>query len=304
MVVYDLKTMQKAEIKENTVVALGTFDGCHLGHASVLRNAFYKAKELGHKSVAYTLDTGKAKGQALIMTLDEKIKAIKKFGIDYIALEELENVRGLSGEEFVSEVLVASLGCVFATCGFNYRFGKDAGCDTADLIRILEKSGGSVQISDKIMLDGTPVSSTLIRGFIENGEIERMLSVSAPYSIYAQVERGKGLGAQHGFATINQQIPKGKAVPRTGVYITECEIGEDVYPAITNVGFRPTTDGENSYLNVETHIIGYAGDLYYSYLRVNFYKYLREEKKFSSLNELKLQIDRDKAEAVKYFRGH
>lgn len=304
MVVYDLKTMQVSEIKENTVVALGTFDGCHRGHASVLQNAFYKAKELGLKSVAYTLDTSSAKNQALIMTLEEKIKAIKKFGIDYIALEELENVQNLSGEEFVNTVLKDSLKTVFATCGFNYHFGRGAKCGVADLERFLKNSGGSVQISEKIVLDNTPVSSTLIRGFIENGEVERLLSVSAPYSIYAEVERGKGLGSRHGFATINQHMPAGKVIPKQGVYITECEIGEDVYPAITNVGVRPTTDGENARMNVETHIIGYTGDLYYSWLRVNFYKYLRDERKFDSIEELKRQIDKDKDKAISYFRGH
>ena len=304
MVVYDLKSLQLTEIKENTVVALGTFDGCHKGHASVLLNAFYKAKEQKLKSVAYVLDTSAVKGQALIMSLDEKIKAIRKLGIDYVALEELGNVCGLSGEEFVRDVLIGSLRAKFATCGFNYRFGKGAMFNTSDLTRFFENNGGSVQISEEVTLDGVPVSSTLLRGFIENGEVERLLSVSSPYSICAEVIKGKGLGSVNGFATINQQIPEGKVVPKKGVYITECEIGEDVYPAITNIGYRPTTDGENSYLNVETHIIGYTGNLYSSWLRVNFYKYLREEKRFNSIDELKAQIDRDKEAATTYFRGH
>ena len=256
------------------------------------------------KSAAYVLDTSGVKGQSLLMTLDEKIKAIKKMGIDYVALEQLENVQDLSGEEFVKDVLMGALKAKLATCGFNYRFGKGARCGTSDMARFFENNGGSVRISDEITLDGKPVSSTLLRGFIENGEVERLLAVCNPYSVYAEVIRGKGLGSAHGFATINQQIPKEKIVPKIGVYITECEIGEDVYPSITNVGYRPTTDGENSYLNVETHIIGYCGDLYSSWLRVNFYKYLREEKKFASIEELGNQIESDKKAAISYFRGH
>jgi len=302
MTVYELKTMQICEIKGKTAVALGTFDGCHAGHFSVLQSAFYKAKELGVKSVAYTFDTSEAKGQALIMSLEEKIKAIAKFGIDYVAVESFDTVKNLSGEEFVSSVLQGKLGAAFAVCGFNYRFGKNALCDASDLRAFFEKSGGSVHVCDQVNYNGEAVSSTLIRRKIEKGEVEDILSYSRPYSIYATVERGKGLGARHGVATINQQIPKGKVVPATGVYITECEIGEDVYPAVTNVGYRPTTDGENSFLNVETHIIGYSGDLYSSCLRVNFYKFLRSEKRFSSFDELKEQIEKDKKEAIEYFK--
>ncbi len=304
MTVYDLKTMQITEPQGSLAVALGTFDGCHIGHASVLQNTFYKAKELKIKSLAYTFDTSMLKGQKLILTLEEKIKAISKFGIDYVAVEQFDNVKNLSGEEFVNCVLRDRLCASFAACGYNYRFGKNASCDTEDLVRLFEKVGGSVQISPEITYNNEPVSSTLIRNKIKNGEAEEVLFYMRPYSIYSMVERGKGLGKSLGFATINQQIPQGKVVPKAGVYITECEIGEDVYPAITNVGYRPTTDGENSPLNVETHIIGFLGDLYGSCLRVNFYKYLRDEKKFSSVEELSCQVERDKKSALEYFGLH
>ena len=302
MVIYELKTMQKCEIKEeNTVVALGTFDGCHIGHAAVLRETFYKAKGLGIKSLAYTFDTPCVKGQECILTLDEKIRAIKRFGIDYIAVEDFDGVKGMGGEEFVSNVLMGTLNARAAVCGFNYRFGKGASCDCQSLKEFFEKSGGSVQICGQITHNGTVVSSTLIRSNIRNGKVEELLDYMAPYSVYAVVEKGKGLGKSLGIATINQKIPCGKVVPKTGVYITECEIGEDVYPCVTNVGYRPTTDGENDKLNVETHIIGYNGDLYYSCLRVNFYKYIREEKSFSTLEELIAQIEADKKVSLEYF---
>ncbi len=302
MTVYNLKTMQICKIEEKTVVALGTFDGCHMGHASVLQNAFYKAKELKIKSLVYTFDSLCDKDGEMILTLDEKIKAISKFGIDYIAIDSFKNVKELNGEEFVKEILVDKLGAVFATCGFNYRFGKNASCNAEALTAFFENLGGSVQISDKIMYKDTPISSSHIRRQIQNGNIEELLFYMRPYSIYSMVEKGKGMGSKDlGFATVNQQIPGGKVIPCVGVYITECEIGEDVFPAITNVGYRPTTDGENTFLNVETHIIGYSGILYYSYLRVNFYKYLRPEKRFSSLEELKNQIESDKKSALEYF---
>lgn len=302
MTVYDLKTMQICKIQGRTAVALGTFDGCHLGHASVLRNAFYKAKELGIKSVAYTFDVPPAKEREMIHTLDEKIKAIAKFGIDYVAVESFDSVKDFDGEEFVENVLEGELGAVFAACGYNYRFGKGASCDAEDLAKFMEKIGGSVQISPKFEINGSPVSSTLIREKIKKGEMEQVAEYKGPYSVYAPVQRGKGMGKELGFATINQQIPNGKIVPATGVYITECEIGEDVYPSVTNIGYRPTTDGENSFLNMETHIIGYEGNLYLSSVRVNFYKRLRDEKRFDDISELIAQIEMDKQEAIDYFK--
>ncbi len=301
MVIYDLNTMQRCEIKGSTAVALGTFDGCHNGHASVLLGAFYKAKELKIKSLVYTFDTSSIKCQSLIMTLEEKIKAIKKFGIDYVAIEQFEDVCNLGGEEFVNNVLQKRLGAVFASCGYNYRFGKNASYNAENLREFFENNGGSVQISPQVTFENIPLSSTLIRNQIEKGDVEGILLYSKPYSIYAEVIHGKGLGSKFGVATINQQIPKGKVVPKIGVYVTECEIGEDVYPSVTNVGYRPTTDGDNEYLNVETHIIGYSGQLYSSYLRLNFYKFIREERKFASFEELKEQIEKDKKTSLEYF---
>ena len=300
MIAYDLKTMQACDVSQSTVVALGTFDGCHLGHASVLRECFYMAKSLGVKSLVYSFDTI-PKGECAILTLEEKIKAIRKFGIDYVVIDSFDEVRALDGKEFYEHVLKGALKSIGASCGFNYHFGRGASCGTEELCSLFEKDGGSVHISPKITHQGEVVCSTLIRRKIENGEVEDILEYMMPYSIYAGVRIGKGLGKKFGIATVNQEIPMGKVIPKTGVYITECEIGEDVYPSVTNVGYRPTTDGENSYLNVETHIIGYEGNLYSSYIRVNFYKYLREEKRFESFDALKEQISRDICKAKEYF---
>ena len=300
MIIYDLKTMQRCEIKEDTVVALGTFDGCHKGHAAVLRGAFYLAKKIGAKSVAYTFDTV-PRGDKVIFTLDEKIKAIARFGIDYIAIDSFDRVRDMDAKSFVQKILFDELRAKGASCGYNYRFGHCAAASAEDLKGMLENVGGSVRISPEISVGGETICSTLIRNKIENGEIEDIIEYSHPYSIYAPVEKGKGLGKKMGVATINQRVPSGKVQPCVGVYITDCSIGEDVYPSVTNVGYRPTTDGENEFLNVETHIIGYEGNLYESCLRVTFFKYLREEIRFSSIEELTEQINEDVLSAKRYF---
>ncbi|MBO5287294.1 MAG: bifunctional riboflavin kinase/FAD synthetase [Clostridia bacterium] len=299
MTVYDLKTMQQTEIDGKSVVALGDFDGCHIGHAGVFQNAFYTAKRQGAKSVAYIFSSGK-ESKRCIFTLEEKIKAIRHTGIDLVAIDDFDRVKNMSGEEFAKTVLMGELGAISASCGYNYRFGAGASCNAEDLRTFFENAGGSVQICPKIDYDGVAVSSSLIREYVEKGMVEALLPISQPYSIYAQVVKGKGLGKKMGIATINQYLPKGKVMPKKGVYITDCEIGEDVYPCVTNVGARPTTDGEGGEINIETHIIGFDKDLYFSSVRVNFYKYIREEKRFSSLEELISQIERDIDTAKEY----
>lgn len=305
MRILDLKTMQQCQLSESTVVALGTFDGCHLGHVSVLRSAYLMAKRLKSKSVVYTFDSipraNNSHSVGSIMTIEEKIKFIAKCGIDYIAVDDFSSVRNMSGEDFLNNVLKKSLNSIGACCGYNYRFGKNASCGTEELRAFFEKAGECVDICEKVTYNGENVSSTLIREKIKNGNVEEILSVCSPYSVYAQVVEGKRLGRTIGIPTINQIIPNGKLTPCRGVYITECELGEDVYPAITNVGVRPTVDGDGTE-NMETHIIGYDGDLYFSYVRVNFYKRLRDETKFDSLEKLQEQIKIDIEKAKDYFK--
>jgi riboflavin kinase/FMN adenylyltransferase len=303
MEIINLRTMAKEEIIDNTIVALGTFDGCHMAHKAVLASAFYEARKKGIKSLAYIFDTIPNKQEnGAIYTLQERIKAIKNIGIDYIAIDTFERVKGLLPREFYDKVLKGQLNALGAACGYNYRFGKGASSGGDELHRLFsENDGGSVVICDKIMVKEKPVSSTLAREYIKNGEVEDLFALGTNYSVYSRVEEGKHLATKMGLPTINQYFPEGKLIPKHGVYITECEIGEDVYPAITNVGVRPTTD-ECGRVNMETHIIGYKGYLYGSYIRVNFYKYLREEKRFDGKEALFEQIALDKKTAFEYFK--
>ena len=306
MQVIELKTMAKYELNEPTFVALGTFDGCHIAHKRVLSSAFYGAKRHGVKSLAYIFDTvpkshltGNVKS---VYTLEERIKAIKASGLDFVCVDSFDRVRGLSSNEFFELVLKRELCAVGASCGYNYKFGKKALGTSEELKHLFsENGGGSVEVCEEITSEGRTVSSTLLRELIKNGEVEGLFPLGSCYSIYSRVEHGKQLATKMGLPTINQKIPEDKIVPKTGVYITECEIGEDVYPSITNVGVRPTTD-EAGEINVETHIVGYSGYLYGSYIRVNFYKYLRPEKRFETSRELFSQIERDKKSAVEYFK--
>jgi len=305
MRILDLKTMQECEINDDTVVALGTFDGCHLGHQSVFQSACLMAKKLKVKAVAYTFDTvpraSSEHSVKSILTLDEKIKFISQSQIDYIAIDDFSDVKNMDGADFVSVVLKGKLNAIGVACGYNYHFGKGAEYSSGDLPRFFEKGEESVDICPKVSLNNTPISSTLIREKIKNGDVEKILALCPPYSVCSQVVEGKRLGRTIGAPTINQIIPNEKIVPKKGVYITECEIGDNIYPSVTNVGVRPTVEGNGSE-NMETHIIGYNGNLYHSYVRVNFYKRLRDEIKFSSLDELRKQIFADIEASKAYFK--
>ena len=305
MKIYDLQTMQECEINSDTVVALGTFDGCHLGHMSVIRSAYLKAKSLKIKSLVYTFDEipkSKADNQIkAILTIEEKIKFIRKSGIDYIAIDSFDSIKDIEGNAFVESILKSRLKAKCVSCGYNYRFGKNAKYTGEDLKAFFKNDGECVDICQKVSVNNEDVSSTLIRKKINDGSVEDILEYSTPYSIYSKVIEGKKLGRTIGIPTINQQIPNEKITPKKGVYITECEIGEDVYPSITNVGLRPTVENTDRE-NMETYIIGFNGNLYNSYIRVNFYKRLRDEIKFDSLNELKAQIEKDIEKAKAYFK--
>lgn len=300
MRIYELKAMQGCEITKPSIVALGDFDGCHVGHRAVFSESVRLAKSINAVTVAYIFEKGKS-AQRSIHTLEEKIRAVRQMGIDYIAIDDFDRVKNMSGDEFVKTVLIGELNAKGATCGYNYRFGKGALCSAEDLKSFFENLSGSVRICGKIEQNGVPVSSTLLREYIENGRVEELLEISAPYSILSEVISGKGLGRKMGVATINQLIPEFKVVPKRGVYITDCQVGEDVYPCVTNIGLRPTVDDEKTAtVNMETHIIGYEGNLYLSYVRVNFYKYIREEMKFPSIEALISQIQRDIEASVEY----
>ena len=306
VITYDLKSMQICEIHEPTVVALGTFDGCHAGHMSVFNSCRALSRELGAKSAVFTFSSSPkdfftGRTGACLFSLDEKIRAIRQSGIDFLCIEDFASIAELSATSFLNDILVGALHAIGACCGFNFKFGKGASSDAQNLRDFFENRGGCVRICDKITFEGHTVSSTFIKELIECGEIEKATAISRPYSIYAMVEHGKELGRTIGIPTINQKIPVGKVVPAKGVYITECEIGENVYPSVTNVGVRPTVDGDGG-MNIETHIIGYNGYLYGSYVRVNFYKKIRDERKFPSLDALKKEVQVNIQKAIEYFK--
>lgn len=283
---------------KRTAVALGNFDGMHVGHMAVLEAAKSFESE-GLLPVAVLFDehslkaiTGKA--PAMLMTVTERNRIIKEngFRIETLVFNE---IRDLSPSDFVEKILVGRLGAAAVCCGYNYRFGKDASGTAQTMCEICGKLGLQCKVSGEVDVDCCAVSSTKIRGFIENGEIEKANKMlGRPFGFSARVIDGDKRGRVLGFPTINQIIPEELAMPKFGVYQSVVTVDGEKFKGVTNVGRRPTVGTEK--ILSETHILDFDRDIYGENVDVRLIKFIRPEKKFSSFDELARQIKSDAKE--------
>lgn len=289
---------------KKTAVALGNFDGLHKGHLAVINEAVME-KHNGLLPCILTFDSHPQKtliGSApkRIMTRSLCEKTTEKLGCKTIRLS-FEEVRNMTYEEFFNEILIKKLNIGFVSCGFNYRFGKD-GEGTAEILKKLcEKAEIGFKCVNEVLYEGEVVSSTRIRQSIENGDIEKANKMLGRYFSYdMEVVHGDRIGKKLlGFPTINQLFPDLHIVPKNGVYASATEVDGIFYPSMTNIGKRPTVGGDE--LRSETCIIGFSGDLYGSHPEVKLISRIRDEKKFSSLEELSDQLKVDCVEAEKIY---
>lgn len=268
------------EMKKRTAVALGDFDGMHLAHRTVITGA----------------------DNVIIYCVNNKFsllqKSIFKKRYPNTVFADFEKLRDLDGREFVDNILLDKFNAGIILCGFNFRFGKNAGWSAMDLRNYLEKKDVWVRILEHLDFEGEPISSTRIRACVAGGEIEKankMLGYN--FTFEAKVTHGDNRGGSEiGYPTINQHLPKGLVVPKFGVYESRTFVGGKEYKSFTNLGIRPTwrVDVPLS----ETHIFNFKGDLYSKTIRVELVRYLREEKKFSSVDEVRAQLDYDKSSII------
>lgn len=295
----------------STVIALGTFDGVHIAHKAILREAAALKERVGAALVgAWCFSELPAnvlgkKNTPMICTLEEKIERILGAGMDFVAVGDLRALATVSAEDFVDKILVEKLGCIGAVCGFNNRFGHKGLGNSALLYDRFGNDGAAVV--DEITLDGETVSSSAIREHILNGELQIARDMlDQPLSLTAPVVGGKQLGHSLGFPTANQTFPDNLIIPKKGIYATLCYTEEgECYIGVSNVGIRPTiTDGSDSHhVNCETYICNFDRKIYGEKLRVEFCKYLREEQKFDSVTSLRDQIQRDVESTLAYFES-
>lgn len=281
-----------------TAVALGNFDGMHVGHMAVLEAAKSFESE-GLMPVAVLFDehslkaiTGKA--PAMLMTVTERNRIINENGLRIETLV-FNEIRDLSPSDFVEKILVGRLGAAAVCCGYNYRFGKGASGTAQTMSEICGRLGLQCRVSGEVDVDRCAVSSTKIRGFIENGEIEKANKMlGRPFGFSSRVIDGDKRGRVLGFPTINQIIPEELAMPRFGVYQSVVTVNGEKFKGVTNVGKRPTV-GTKKILS-ETHILDFDRDIYGENVDVRLIKFIRPEKKFSSFDELARQIKSDAKE--------
>lgn len=300
--------MLQTEAKSGSCVALGNFDGIHLGHREIIERCAKTAKRLGLVSLVWSfrrhpeqiMKDFSASGN--ILSLSDKEEWIRKLGIDHLILEDFERVRNLSPEAFCEKVLIGQLQVKEVFCGFNFRFGKSGSGDAAFLTRYLSSRGVRVTVVDPVCIDGEPVSSTRIRALLSEGDMQGVMRLlGRPYSIRFPVLHGKRLGTRIGFPTLNQAYPEEYVVPQKGVYAVRMNWEGQCFPGVCNVGSRPTVDRDDLIL-AETHLFDFSGDLYGKKVQIEFFQFLRPETRFSSVEELTAQIQTDRERASAWWK--
>lgn len=290
------------------VVALGNFDGVHIAHAKLLETAVHKARELSIQSAALIFEQHPENVLAgacvspIITTNKEKAERIGELGIDnLIFINFSKEIATLSPYDFVKTILKEKLNANVCVCGFHYRFGSKAQAGADTLTSLCSDFGIETIVIEPVTQNDLIVSSTGIREFIRSGEIEKANEfLGRPFKVEYKVVEGKRLGRKLGFPTINQFFPPYHIVPAHGVYATKVKTASGVFPSVSNVGVRPTVDN-TKVLNLETHIIGLDEELYNSEVQIEFYKFLRKEKRFESIEELRQVIKNDIRYVEKYF---
>lgn len=290
---------------QKTAVALGTFDGLHRGHMSVIKSAVIQ-KNNGLLPVIMLFSqhpvkvlTGKTPKELFSGSI--KKRETEKTGC-VPAVVSFEKIRNMSAEDFFCEVLLNDLNAGFISCGFNFKFAKNGAGDITKLAVLCEKYHVGLSVADEVDYDSLPISSTRIRNAVAAGDMENANAMLGRYFSYDfPVVHGDNRGGKIlGFPTINQFFPDNFAVPKYGVYASFAVVGEKTYPAVTNIGIRPTIG--NSLPRSETFIYGFSGDLYESNTEVGLLSYLRGEQKFSSLEALAAQMQKDCEKSVAIFR--
>lgn len=290
--------MADEKIANRTAVALGNFDGMHVGHMAVLRAAKgFESKGLTPLALLFDEHSLKAiTGTAppMLMTADERNRIIAENGLK-IKTIVFNEIKDLSPQDFVKKILVGRFGARAVCCGYNYRFGKNASGNAQTMKEICDRLGLECRIAGEVDVDSRAASSTEIRKFIESGEIEKANKMLGhPFGFCTRVIDGDKRGRTLGFPTINQELPDGLVLPKFGVYQADVTVDGKHYKGVANIGRRPTVGSEK--VLSETYIIDFHKNIYGEYVDIRPVRFIRPERKFSSFDELAKQIKSDAKE--------
>lgn len=273
---------------KNRVVAIGDFDGVHRGHQEVLKALCAWAQELDAEPMAISFDVN-TKGRKCITDHRTKKYYLRQCGVETLIILPFEGWRDVPAEEFAKDFLKEELGAVGVLSGEDLHFGKDRAGNEFTLL----SAGIAVKKAQDLQEEAKKISSTAIRQWLEQGELEKAAAAMGhPFTLMGEVCHGKGLARQFGLPTVNIPLESGQLLPPFGVYAAWVYEGERRWPAVANIGVRPTVDAEGA-PNLEAHLLEEAPDLYGKTLRVEFTAFLRSERKFENQEDLFLQIKSD-----------
>lgn len=319
------------QLNRETAIAIGKFDGVHVGHRRLLEEILEKKKD-GLEACVFTFDVSPAVlfgfgDGKMLTTREEKRRIFKELGVDVLVeFPMTHQTAAIEAEEFARKYLAGALCGRFIAAGDDLSFGRYGKGDAKLLQRLSAELDFSVKTITKVEIDGIPASSTYVRSLVECGKMEDAARfLGEPYCIDGTVLHGRHLGRELGFPTVNLLPAKDKLLPPFGVYATKVRVGERLYPAITNIGLKPTVSGEQTgavqpmatgqwqptaasqvqpmttgQVGVETNLFDYDGDLYGQEIQVYLHHFMRPEQKFESLEALKKQIASDVEACKKY----
>lgn len=295
----------------NPVLTIGTFDGVHLGHRKIIAALHDRAKTVNGESVIFTFDPHPRKVVAsgesnlrLLTTLDEKIALFEQSGVDHLIIYPFTTeFSQLTYEEFVEKVLVGQIHTKFLVVGYDHKFGKNRQGDFEFLKKCADRFDFQIEKMDVLLMNEANVSSTKIREAIQLGDFETANNfLGYPFMLHGTVVEGQKLGRKIQFPTANiETSDPDKIIPGYGVYAVEANFRNQTFQGMLNIGSRPTVNNNADHRSIEVHIFDFDSDIYGEQLELVFFRKLREEQKFSSIEALKDQLAKDKTDTLNYF---
>lgn len=300
MIIFD--TLDSINNTTPCAIALGLFDGLHKGHRAVISSTF--GLGLAPAVFTFTMNNSRPDSKrnfAPLMTVEERKNAFEKLGVKLLLMPDFLQFAEISPESFVLDILFDKMKAEVICCGYDFRFGKNGAGDTELLKKLCEENGRRLCVTAPVTAHGITVSSTNMRKALTAGDMESYFEMCDRFfTVNSEVIHGNRVGRRMNFPTINQSVSTQVVVPRFGVYASLARVDGVEYPAVSNIGIKPTVSTENTPL-CETFILDFSGDLYGKKVSVELLSFLRDERKFSSTEELKAQISRDSANAKAFF---
>lgn len=291
-------------MNKRQIVALGFFDGVHLGHQALLTACRGLARELDRETAAITFESHpqslfRREVPPLLTSVEDRKRLLRLYGVDQIhAFPVTKEVMSTPWQAFLEELI--GLGAAGFVCGYDFRFGNRGEGNAEKLLRLCEERNLPCVIVPEQTLDGVRISSTHIRDLIENGNMEEAVRyLGHRHILTGQVVTGRKLGHRLGFPTANVLLPEGVVYPKSGVYACRVNVGGLSRIAVTNVGSRPTVEGHQ--IRTESWILDFDGNLYDREITLEFCTFLRPEQRFGSLEELKAAVLWDAEKTREYF---